>query len=151
MLVDSSDMTISQVVQRILDIYREKRRKTNESSNCKDSRLSVSACRGLIDKVYELIGQNVGETNFYTLGPIIHNEGVVEDLASKGVQVISGKDIHAPSETLQEWNCGDPIPWCRKNRSTTRLKEKGMFLCRCHLFLLFLKIHRIVEKESLAG
>lgn len=31
-----------------------------------------------VDKVYELISQNVAP--IYTLGPIIHNEGVVEDL-----------------------------------------------------------------------
>ena len=52
-----------------------------------------------IDKVYELIGKS--EKPIFTLGPIIHNEEVVEDLASKGVQVISEKDIDAPSEKLR--------------------------------------------------
>ena len=35
-----------------------------------------------VDKVYELIGSC--PTGFFTLGPIIHNEEVVNDLEKKG-------------------------------------------------------------------
>ena len=77
-----------------------------------------------IDKVYELIGKS--EKPIFTLGPIIHNEEVVEDLASKGVQVISEKDIDAPSEKLRSGivvirshGVGKPI--------YDKLKEKGIF------------------------
>ena len=100
-----------------------------------------------IDKVYELIGKS--EKPIFTLGPIIHNEEVVEDLASKGVQVISEKDIDAPSEKLRSGivvirshGVGKPI--------YDKLKEKGISYVdvTCPFVL---KIHRIVEKESLAG
>ena len=100
-----------------------------------------------IDKVYELIGKS--EKPIFTLGPIIHNEEVVEDLASKGVQVISEKDIDAPSEKLRSGivvirshGVGKPI--------YDKMKEKGISYVdvTCPFVL---KIHRIVEKESLAG
>ena len=40
-----------------------------------------------VDKVYQLIEE--GTHPIYTLGPIIHNEEVVTDLAAKGVQAVS--------------------------------------------------------------
>ena len=43
-----------------------------------------------VDRVYQLIEENTHP--IYTLGPIIHNEEVVADLAAKGVQVIEEKD-----------------------------------------------------------
>ena len=42
-----------------------------------------------VDKVYELADQ---EDTVYTFGPIIHNEEVVQDLESKGVQVLNSLD-----------------------------------------------------------
>ena len=50
---------------------------------------SAGFCFGVkraVDKVYKLIEE--GTHPIYTLGPIIHNEEVVTDLAAKGVQVI---------------------------------------------------------------
>ena len=44
-----------------------------------------------VDKVYQLIEQGVQP--IYTLGPIIHNEEVVSDLADRGVQVIEEQDL----------------------------------------------------------
>lgn len=44
-----------------------------------------------IKKVYEEIDKGLGP--IYTLGPIIHNEEVVKDLASKGVKVIESENI----------------------------------------------------------
>ena len=44
-----------------------------------------------IKKVYEEIDKGLGP--IYTLGPIIHNEEVVKDLASKGVKVIEAENI----------------------------------------------------------
>ena len=49
---------------------------------------SAGFCFGVkraVDMVYKEAEQN---GKVYTLGPIIHNEQVVEDLASKGVEVI---------------------------------------------------------------
>ncbi|MGN0383729.1 MAG: 4-hydroxy-3-methylbut-2-enyl diphosphate reductase [Eubacterium sp.] len=54
---------------------------------------SAGFCFGVkraIDKVYEQI--NMQKKDIYTFGPIIHNEEVVNDLASKGVIVIENKD-----------------------------------------------------------
>ncbi|MDD7218843.1 MAG: 4-hydroxy-3-methylbut-2-enyl diphosphate reductase, partial [Clostridia bacterium] len=44
-----------------------------------------------VDKVYELI--RTENRPIYTLGPVIHNEEVVSDLASKGVQVLREEEI----------------------------------------------------------
>ena len=51
---------------------------------------SAGFCFGVkraVDTVYRLLGNQ--EQQVYTLGPIIHNEQVVNDLASKGVTVVS--------------------------------------------------------------
>ena len=44
-----------------------------------------------VDKVYELIGSC--PDRLFTLGPIIHNEEVVNDLEKKGVRVASEDDL----------------------------------------------------------
>lgn len=51
-----------------------------------------------VDKVYQLIEE--GTHPIYTLGPIIHNEEVVTDLAAKGVQVIEEKTWHLLQKEL---------------------------------------------------
>ena len=100
-----------------------------------------------VDKVYQLIEQGVQP--IYTLGPIIHNEGVVADLEARGVHVITEADLDSPDETLQNGTVvirshgvGKPI--------YDKLKEKNISYVdvTCPFVL---KIHRIVEKESLAG
>ncbi len=53
---------------------------------------SAGFCFGVeraVEMVYEQIKKG---GNIYTYGPIIHNENVVEDLASKGVRIIDGID-----------------------------------------------------------
>ena len=47
--------------------------------------------RRAVDKVYELI--ETQDKKIFTLGPIIHNESVVEDLEAKGVQVLQGPEV----------------------------------------------------------
>ncbi len=54
---------------------------------------SAGFCFGVkraVDYVYDLV--NRGEKNIYTFGPIIHNDDVVNDLASKGVTVINDEN-----------------------------------------------------------
>lgn len=54
---------------------------------------SAGFCFGVkraVDTVYELLEDK--ERQVYTLGPIIHNEQVVEDLKSKGVGVVSAPE-----------------------------------------------------------
>ena len=100
-----------------------------------------------VDKVYELISTE--QKPIYTLGPIIHNEGVVADLEARGVHVITEADLDSPDDTLQNGTVvirshgvGKPI--------YDKLKEKNISYVdvTCPFVL---KIHRIVEKESLAG
>mgnify|MGYP000158097349 CR=1 FL=1 len=88
------------------------------------------------------------ETNLHS-GPIIHNEGVVADLEARGVHVITEADLDSPDDTLQNGTVvirshgvGKPI--------YDKLKEKNISYVdvTCPFVL---KIHRIVEKESLAG
>ena len=56
---------------------------------------SAGFCFGVkraVEKVYEQIGTG---KKIYTYGPIIHNEEVVKDLASKGVEVIESEEVLA--------------------------------------------------------
>ncbi len=100
-----------------------------------------------IDKVYELTGTE--QKPIFTLGPIIHNEEVVADLEKKGVHVITEEDLDTPEEDLRNsivvirsHGVGKPV--------YDKLKEKGIS-CVDVTCPFVLKIHRIVEKESLAG
>ena len=97
-----------------------------------------------VDKVYELIDSC--PDRLFTLGPIIHNEEVVNDLEKKGVRVASEEEL----KTLPEG-------------STVVIRSHGVGkkvydqLEECVLSYVdvtcpfVLKIHRIVEKESKAG
>lgn len=61
---------------------------------------SAGFCFGVkraVDTVYQLLEKN--QQGVYTLGPIIHNEQVVQDLASKGVAVVD-----TPEQLSQEKN-----------------------------------------------
>ena len=97
-----------------------------------------------VDKVYELIGSC--PDRLFTLGPIIHNEEVVNDLEKKGVRVASEDDLR----TLPE---GSTVVI----RSHGVGKEVYDHMEECGLSYVdvtcpfVLKIHRIVEKESRAG
>lgn len=96
-----------------------------------------------VDKVYELIES--GKKPIYTLGPIIHNEEVVSDLAAKGVQVIEEADIENLEEgivVIRSHGVGKAV--------YDRLKECGVeYVDVTCPFVL--KIHRIVERESEKG
>lgn len=55
---------------------------------------SAGFCFGVsraVDTVYRLLEENPGK-KIYTYGPIVHNDQVVNDLKSKGVEVISGPE-----------------------------------------------------------
>ena len=100
-----------------------------------------------VDKVYELIGTE--QKPIYTLGPIIHNEGVVADLEARGVHVITEADLDFPDDTLQNGTVVIRSHGVGK-AIYDKLKEKNISYVdvTCPFVL---KIHRIVEKESLAG
>ena len=111
-------------------------------------RLAESAgfCFGVkraVDKVYEQI--ETGKT-IYTYGPIIHNEEVVKDLEEKGVRVIETK------EELEQLTEGTVVI---RSHGVSKdiydiLDQKGLE-CIDATCPFVKRIHRVVEKESLAG
>ena len=111
-------------------------------------RLAESAgfCFGVkraVDKVYEQI--ETGKT-IYTYGPIIHNEEVVRDLGQKGVRVIETK------EELEQLTEGTVVI---RSHGVSKdiydiLEQKGLE-CIDATCPFVKRIHRVVEKESLAG
>ncbi len=122
-------------------------------------RLAKSAgfCFGVkraVDKVYEQI--ETGKT-IYTYGPIIHNEEVVSDLEQKGVQVIADKEnlqklIENWEESKGEKGGGAVI--IRSHgvpKEIQELIESSPLECIDATCPFVKRIHRIVEKESLAG
>ena len=97
-----------------------------------------------VDKVYELIDSC--PDRLFTLGPIIHNEEVVNDLEKKGVRVASEEEL----KTLPEGSTVVIRSHGVGKKVYDQLKECGLSYVdvTCPFVL---KIHRIVEKESKAG
>ena len=97
-----------------------------------------------VDKVYELIDSC--PDRLFTLGPIIHNEEVVNDLEKKGVRVASEEEL----KTLPEGSTVVIRSHGVGKKVYDQLEECGLSYVdvTCHFVL---KIHRIVEKESKAG
>ena len=96
-----------------------------------------------VDKVYQLIEEGIHP--IYTLGPIIHNEEVVSDLAERGVAVIEEKDLASLSGgtvVIRSHGVGKQIYQELREYHLDYVDVTCPFV---------LKIHRIVEKESLAG
>ena len=97
-----------------------------------------------VDKVYELIDSC--PDRLFTLGPIIHNEEVVNDLEKKGVRVASEEELKTlpkgSTVVIRSHGVGKKV--------YDQLKECGLSYVdvTCPFVL---KIHRIVEKESKAG
>ena len=118
---------------------------------------SAGFCFGVkraVDKVYEQI--ETGKT-IYTYGPIIHNEEVVSDLEQKGVQVIEDKENL--QKLIAEWKSreeekGGGAVIIRSHgvpKEIQELIENSPLECIDATCPFVKRIHRIVEKESLAG
>ena len=108
---------------------------------------SAGFCFGVkraVDKVYELIEN--GESGIYTLGHIIHNEHVVQDLESQGVYAISDID---ELEEKQPQKLVIRSHGVSKSVYDTLVEKQVPYLDVTCPFVK--KIHRIVEKESLDG
>ncbi len=106
---------------------------------------SAGFCFGVkraVDKVYEVANNK----NVYTFGPIIHNEEVVADLNSKGVQVLEN------IEELQKISEGTIVIRSHGVEKSiyTAIENQGLEIvdATCPFVL---KIHRIVEEDSMAG
>ena len=89
-LLDTSDMTIDEVVNAIKAIIDEKK---NSSPKAREVILAKSAgfCFG-VHRAVDMVYEQTDRKNVYTFGPIIHNEEVVKDLENKGVRVINSLD-----------------------------------------------------------
>ena len=97
-----------------------------------------------VNTVYEEVEK--GNSPIYTYGPIIHNEEVVRDLEKKGVAVL---DSPEELETVTEGTVIIRSHGVAKDIYDI-IEKNGLHLvdATCPFVL---KIHRIVEKESLAG
>lgn len=97
-----------------------------------------------VEKVYEQV--ETGKKNVYTYGPIIHNEEVVSDLESKGVQVLESR------EELEKLSQGTVVIRSHgvQEEIYRVIEEKGLE-CVDATCPFVRKIHRIVEKESRNG
>lgn len=108
---------------------------------------SAGFCFGVkraVDKVYELIKD--GRTGIYTLGPIIHNEEVVKDLEKKGVHVLEkiedADKYHPQIVVIRSHGVPKSVYEYMEQREIEYLDVTCPFVK---------KIHKIVQKESLAG
>lgn len=95
-----------------------------------------------VDTVYE----QVGKGNVYTYGPIIHNEEVVKDLMSKGVQIIENE------EELAAVDKGTVVIRSHgvERKIYDLIKEHSLELVDATCPFVK-KIHNIVDKDSSEG
>ena len=97
-----------------------------------------------VNQVYDQIKHGSGP--IYTLGPIIHNEGVVRDLEEKGVKVLNSEnEISALTEgtvIIRSHGVGKHI--------YDMLKAQGVQIVDATCPFVK-KIHRIVQEQSLQG
>ena len=96
-----------------------------------------------VDRVYQLI-ETSGKP-IYTLGPIIHNEEVVNDLKEKGVHPITEEELPSIKDgiiVIRSHGVGMAV---YKKLEALGLSYEDV---TCPFVL---KIHRIVEKESTRG
>lgn len=98
-----------------------------------------------VDTVYEQVERYQG-SKIYTYGPIIHNEEVIKDLASKGVEVIHSE------EELDQIEEGVVIIRSHgvSKEIYDKLKEKEV-VCVDATCPFVKKIHNIVAEESAKG
>ncbi len=97
-----------------------------------------------VDRAYRLAEEAEGP--IYTLGPIIHNETVVEDLEKKGVRALAGcEELEAVKEgtvVIRSHGVGKDV--------YEKIAARGL-ACVDVTCPFVLKIHRIVEEESAKG
>ena len=109
-------------------------------------RLAESAgfCFGVnkaVDTVYRLLSEG---KRVCTLGPIIHNPQVVEDMAARGVSIVSSPDEVPEGAVLVIRSHGVPAA------VYDQTEELGLSVCDATCPFVS-KIHRIVKERSRAG
>lgn len=99
-----------------------------------------------VKRAVETVYKEIGKSDTYTFGPIIHNEEVVEDLKNQGIGVIN---------SLEEAKIVTPGTMIIRSHGTTRnvveeLERMGWNIIDATCPFVK-KIHRIVEEESASG
>ena len=115
-----------------------------------DVRLAKTAgfCFGVkraVETVYQQVN-NGNSKKIYTYGPIIHNDEVVKDMKSKGVEVVKNEEELKTLESGVVIIRSHGVP----KRIHKILEERGLE-CVDATCPFVKKIHRIVEEESKAG
>ncbi|MCR5418125.1 MAG: 4-hydroxy-3-methylbut-2-enyl diphosphate reductase [Lachnospiraceae bacterium] len=129
---------------------------------------SAGFCFGVkraVDMVYDRISENGGSgEGIYTLGPIIHNEVVVSELAEKGVKILekksdgfyvsSGHEYDTQVRKITEEELKDAIVIVRSHgvekQVFSELQKTGATIADATCPFVK-KIHTIVEQESKNG
>lgn len=99
-----------------------------------------------VKRAVEQVYEQIGKENVYTFGPIIHNEAVVADLQSKGIQV-----IHTIEEARKIGKGTIIIRSHGTSRENYRLLKEAGFDIIDATCPFVKKIHRIVDQDSAAG
>ena len=109
---------------------------------------SAGFCFGVkkaMETVYQQIEMN-GNKKIYTFGPLIHNEEVVKELKSKGVEVVDS------IEELKSLKEGIVIIRSHGvSKDIYKIMEENGIECVDATCPFVKRIHKIVEKESAAG
>ena len=109
---------------------------------------SAGFCFGVkkaMETVYQQIEANAGKP-IYTFGPLIHNDEVVKELKSKGVNVVDSV------EELQTLKGGIVIIRSHGvSKDIYKIMEDNGITCVDATCPFVKRIHNIVEKESAAG
>lgn len=105
---------------------------------------SAGFCFGVDRAVQMVYNELYKGTKVATLGPIIHNQDVVNDMEKKGARIISSVDELLPDETVVIRSHGVG----REVYEQIRLKGNRMLDATCPFVS---KIHRIVDEQSKNG
>lgn len=103
-----------------------------------------------VDTVYEQVGSS-GDNKVYTYGPIIHNEEVVSDLASRGVEIIPDEAALDALKNNENSKSKVVIRSHGVGEAVYRKLERLGFEIIDATCPFVKKIHRIVSDESAAG
>ena len=106
---------------------------------------SAGFCFGVnkaVDMVYNLLGKDA--SRIYSLGPIIHNEQVINDLKSRGVEVISDIDgLSGEGKVVIRAHGVTPDIYCRLNEKNFEVVDTTCVYVK--------KIHDLVSRKYKEG
>ena len=136
--VDSSDLSINEVTDLILRLFYEKNgiRIAKSAGFCFGVRRAMQLCEECLEKCPRPI---------YTLGPIIHNEAVVTELAERGISPAEEEELLGRTEgtvILRSHGVPERIYRLLENNGVHYVDVTCPFVS---------KIHKIVREQNRAG